>query len=144
ARAPRIRKDGKPFTEKQTAVHNRFIDAALYAKRAISDEETKAAYGSKANINQTAYNVAFKDSATAPQVRRLDEGRYGGVVGDHLSFTVRDGVTVTEINVESLDQSEVVIESGLAQPIDADHIEWAYVATVQHMDYQNVMYRITM
>ncbi|MBE8722969.1 hypothetical protein C4F40_19800 [Sphingobacterium sp. Ka21] len=144
AKRPRAAAVDRPVSEKQLKVQNRFLDASLYAKKAIKDEEIKAAYAAKANINQSAYNVAFKDYFAAPQVRRLNDINYKGAVGDELNFLIKDIMKVTEINIEILDQSEVLIESGLAVPLDADNVEWSYTATVANADYENAIYRITM
>lgn len=144
AKRPKAPATAKPVSDKQLRVQNRFLDASLYAKKAIKDDELKAAYGAKANINQSAYNVAFKDYFTAPQVRRLNDSNYKGAVGDELNFLIKDIMKVTEINIEILDQSEVLIESGLAVPVDSDNVEWTYTASAANADYENAVYRITM
>ncbi|GAA4795288.1 hypothetical protein GCM10023231_24620 [Olivibacter ginsenosidimutans] len=144
ARKPRKRKDGKLFTDVQLQVQNRFLDASLYARKAIADPELKAAYQAKANVNQTAYNVAVKDFFTPPVVRRLDDRAYTGVVGDLLSILIKDVLMVTEVMVEILDDDGTVIESGYAESVDNQGIEWFYTATVDNEDYNTVSFRISM
>src|SRR5690606_5320059 len=112
ARRPRETAAGRPISKDQLNVQQRFLDAALYAKKAIKDEDMKAAYKAKATINQTAYNVAFKDFFTPPTVRRLNDTGYSGQAGDEITFMVRDIMRVTQIEVEILDSSEVLIETG--------------------------------
>lgn len=143
AKRPRIT-EGREATEKQQQVQNRFLNASLYAKKAIQDPELKNAYQMKANINQSAYNVAFKDFFTRPEVRLLSDGTYEGNVGDEITFLVRDTLKVTQVEFEILDQDEVVIESGFAEPTDEDNTGWRYTASVENVDYANAIYRITM
>lgn len=144
ARRPRETAGGRPISEKQFRVQERFLDASLYAKKAIKDDELKAAYKAKANINQTAYNVAFKDYFTAPTVRRLNDKGYTGNVDEEITFMVHDIMRVTEIEIEILDSDSTLIESGLALPIDEDNIEWKYTTTVVNPSYAESVYRITM
>lgn len=144
ARRPRETSSGRPISEDQLKVQQRFLDASLYAKKAIKDEELKAAYKAKANINQTAYNVAFKDYFTPPTVRRLNDAGYSGQAGEEIIFMVRDIMRVTEIEVEILDSSEMIIETGMAVPLDDDNIEWQYTTTVENPNYTECVYRITM
>lgn len=144
ARTGKKRADGKPYTEKQLKVQNRFIDASLYAKKAIQEIPLKALYEARANINQTAYNVAFKDYFTAPMVRRLDDRNYFGQIGDAIKLMIKDVLKVTQVKIEILDSSETLIESGSATALDNEGIEWEYIAKVDNFDYESTLYRISM
>ena len=144
ARRPRETATGRPISDDQLKVQERFLDASLYAKKAIKYEDLKAAYKAKATINQTAYNVAFKDFFTPPTVRRLNDVGYSGQAGEEITFMVRDIMRVTEIEVEILDSSEMLIETGMAVPIDDDNLEWRYITTVENPNYAESVYRITM
>lgn len=144
AKRPRVVAGGREVSEKQQQVQNRFLNASLYAKKAIKDEELKHAYQMKANINQSAYNVAVKDFFTNPEVRLLNDDGYEGNIGDDITFLVRDVLKVTDIEFEILDQDEVLIESGPAEPTDEDNTGWKYTASAENADYPNAIYRITM
>jgi len=144
ARKPRKRRDGKPFSQDQLQMQNRFLDASLYARKAIENPELKAAYQAKANVNQTAYNVAFKDYFTAPTVRRLDDRAYTGVVGDLLSILIKDVLKVTEVMVEIQDEEGALVEAGYAESVDSQGIEWFYTATVNNENYSGSSFSISM
>ena len=143
ARRPRNSAE-RIFTPEQLKAQNRFLDASLYARKAIENPELKAAYQAKANINQTAYNVAFKDFYTAPTIRRLDDRSYTGVVGDLLSILIKDVLMVQEVMVEIQDDNGAIIETGYAENIDNQGIEWKYIATVDNADYINSSIKVTM
>ncbi len=144
ARTAKKRPDGKPYTSDQLAAQNRFVDASLYAKKAIKDESLKALYQAKANVNQSAYNVAFKDFFTPPSVRRLNDLEYTGQIGDEITFLVKDVLMVTTVSFEIVDSSDVVIESGMAEAMDDAGVEWKYSTTVANPGYADALYRITM
>lgn len=135
---------GRLLTDKQVAVQNKFYDASQYAKRAMLDPVLKEAYSAKANINQNAYNVAFKDYFNEPTVRKLDDSGYRGVVGEVVTIQVKDIMKVTQVSVEILDQNDVPIESGLATATDGSNSEWIYEATVANVDYATAKFNITM
>lgn len=143
AKTPRIAAD-RVMTAKQVAVQYKFYDATQYAKSVMLDDDLKAEYKSKANVNQSAYNVAFKDYFTDPEVRRVDDRAYGGEVGDKISFHVKDIMVLRSLNVEILDAQDVIIESGEAVLKDKSDSEWVYTATAQNLDYSDCKYRITM
>ncbi|WP_268229986.1 hypothetical protein [Sphingobacterium sp. UT-1RO-CII-1] len=144
ARTAKKRPDGKPYTKDQLAVQDRFLDASLYAKKSIRDDVLKARYKAKANVNQTAYNVAFKDYFNPPQIRRLRDQGYTGLVGQEITFLVKDILQVTQITLEIVDDSDTVIESGLAIDKDGDGLDWKYTTTVENPDYESTMYRFTL
>lgn len=144
ARKARLRADGKPYTNDQLEVQDKFIDASLYAKKAIKDEELKTRYKAKANINQTAYNVAFKDFFSSPSIRRFNDREYTGQTGESITFLVKDILQVTQVSFEIVDDSDTVIESGMAENVDTEGLEWKYTTNVENPDYKDTMYRITL
>lgn len=141
--ARRGRRRNVVHTEKQLEVQNRFLDASLYAKNAVKDQELRAAYLARATINQTAYNVAMKDYWNSPELRRLNDRDYRGEVGDILTLVIHDVLYVREVKVEILDADGELIESGQAQP-DSDITTWIYEVTEPNPDYENCSYRVTM
>jgi len=144
ARTAKERPDGKPYTIKQLAVQEKFLDASLYAKKAINDTLLRPLYQAKANVNQTAYNIAFKDFFTAPTIRRLNDLDYLGQPGEDITFLIKDVLMVSRVNFEIIDSSDTVIESGLAESLDDIGLEWKYTTTVANPEYADSMYRITM
>ena len=143
ARRPKNRAE-RIYSPDQLQAQNRFLDASLYARKAIDNPELKAAYQAKANINQTAYNVAFKDFYTAPTVRRLDDRAYKGVIGDLVSILIKDVLMVKEVRVEIQDEEGAIIEAGHAENVDTQGIEWNYTATVDNTDYASGIIKVTM
>lgn len=143
AKTPRIPTD-RVMSAKQVAVQYKFYDATQYAKSVMLDDDLKAAYKSKANVNQSAYNVAFKDYFTEPEIRRVDDRAYEGEVGDKINFHVKDVMVLRSLSVEILDAQDTVIESGAAVLKDKSDSEWIYTTTMQNPDYFDCKYRITM
>ncbi|MFD2556018.1 hypothetical protein [Sphingobacterium tabacisoli] len=143
AKTPRIPAD-RVMTAKQVAVQHKFYDATQYAKSVMLDDDLKAEYKSKANVNQSAYNLAFRDYFKDPELRRVDDRAYEGEVGNKISFLVRDVMVLQSLSVEILDDQDAVIESGAAVLKDNSDSEWLYTATVQNPDYMNCKYRVTM
>lgn len=143
AKPPRIPTD-RVMTAKQVAVQYKFYDATQYAKSVMLDDDLKAEYKRKANINQSAYNVAFKDYFTDPEVRRVDDRAYGGEVGDKINIHVKDVMVLRSLSVEILDSQDAVVESGTAVLKDRSDSEWIYTTTVENLDFLNCKYRITM
>lgn len=144
ARKPKGRGGERVYSPDQIKVQNRFLDASLYARKAIADPDLKAAYLAKATVNQTAYNVAVKDFFTPPTVRRLDDRAYSGIVGDVISFIIKDVLMVKEVMLEILDDGGSIIEAGYAEAADNQGVEWLYTATVDNTDYSNCIFRVTM
>lgn len=144
ARTAKKRPDGRPYTQEQLAVQDRFLDASLYAKKSIKDDTLKARYKAKANVNQTAYNVAFKDYFTPPQIRLLQDKDYKGLAEQEITFLVKDILQVTQVTFEIVDDSDTIIESGLAINSDGDGLEWKYTTTVENPDYESAIYRFTL
>lgn len=143
AKTPRIPTD-RVMTAKQVVVQNKFYDATQYAKSVMLDDDLKAMYKKKANVNQSAYNVAFKDYFVNPELRRVDDRAYEGEVGDVISFQVKDVFMLQSLNVEILDAQDAIIESGAAVLKDKSDSVWLYVATVQNVDFMDCKYRVTM
>ncbi len=139
-------KANREYTSDQRAVMNKFTRAALYAKAAIQDPQLKEAYQAKANINQTAYNVAFRDYLVKPYVALLDDTEYKGNTGESISLLIKDVLKVVDVKVELLGPNDTVIESGVATvaPTDNTSTQWKYTMTEDNPDYENSKYRITL
>lgn len=144
ARRAQINADARPVSAKQQRVKDNFLDATLYAKKALKDEDVKAAYKSKAGMNQSAYNVALKDFLTPPQVRRLDDSAYTGNIGDKISFLVKDVMRVTEISFAIIGPDDTIVEEGPAVPLDDEGVQWEYETTAELAGFEQATYQITM
>ena len=143
ARPPRIPVD-RVMTAKQVVVQNKFYDATQYAKEVMEDDDLKAEYKRKTNINQSAYNLAFKDYFKDPELRRVDDRAYEGEVGNKIHFMVKDVMVLRSLAVEILDDQDAVVESGAAVLKDRSDSEWVYTATAQNPDFMTSKYRVTM
>jgi hypothetical protein len=120
----------KPDTvsEKQIEHRNRFQQAAIYAKGAISDGQTGSAYAAKAKKKKlTAYNVAVADFFNAPDIETVDLSVYTGNIGDEIRIVVSDDFAVKSVHVciSNADGSEV--EEGYA--VQSLGNLWVYVAS---------------
>lgn len=117
-------------TDKQIAQQFRFMEASAYAKEAIEDTVLKEAYQEKARGNQTAYNVAFKDYLTAPQLHEVVTENYTGQPGSVISMKITDVLQVTHVKVLLEKTDGTLIEEGDAVINSKLKIEWNYTATV--------------
>lgn len=69
----------RAFTEAQQAQHEKFREAAAYAK----DAKTQEVYQEKAEgTPQTPYNVAMADWFHAPEVEEIDAEGWSGQAGE--------------------------------------------------------------
>ena len=143
ARRPTSQNKKAP-TSKQLDVQNRFIDASLYARTAIQDPYLKAAYQAKATINQTAFNVAFKDYFTAPVIRRWDDSGYQGNAMDQILFMVKDIMAVLKVQVGIFDANDLELEIGMAQDMDGHGVSWMYQVQADNPNFENAKYRVTL
>ncbi|MBL1411008.1 hypothetical protein [Sphingobacterium faecale] len=139
-------KTNREYSSDQQSVMNKFTRAALYAKAAIQDPQLKQAYQAKANVNQTAYNVAFRDYLVKPYVALLDDMGYQGNAGEKISLLIKDVLQVVNVKIEVLNANDVVVESGAATvaPLDTTNTHWNYTMTEENPDYENSKYRITL
>jgi hypothetical protein len=90
----RRRADGKIFvsrhpgeqeaepTDAQQLIREKFQQAAIYGRSAITDPQIKAAYKAAAKPGQSAYNVAVADFFHAPDIEEVDLSAYSGQAGD--------------------------------------------------------------
>lgn len=143
SRRPTSKNKGAPSV-KQIEVQNRFMDAALYARTAIQDPDLKAAYQAKATINQTAFNVAFKDYFTAPVIRRWDDSGYQGNAMDQILFMVKDIMAVVKVQVGIFDANDFELEVGMAQNMDGIGVSWMYQVQADNANFQNAKFRVTL
>lgn len=126
--ARRPSKSTKPPTAAQTAIKDRFRDAAYYARTAITDPAVKAVYQALAKPGQSAYNVAFSDYFTAPVIRDLDVSGYSGLVNQFIKVKASDDFGVSEVKVSIFSATDELIEEGPAV-LAANGVDWSYKTT---------------
>lgn len=141
AKAPKVIAE-RPVSAKQMLVRERFQNASLYAQSAIADPELKAIYAAKATVNQSAYNVAFKDFLVLPEVRSLDDRNYQGQIGGSIEWFVKDILPAVQVTIEIYDADQL-IESGAATQMQQNPTRWQYIATATHPDPTQAIYHIT-
>lgn len=83
-KAPGAR-EGEP-SEKQLAVQQRFQKAVLYGKSVLADPAAKEAYAAAAQNGQSAYNIAFADYFSAPDILEVDLSAYSGQAGHQYAL----------------------------------------------------------
>lgn len=119
-------------TDRQKAVRERFAAASLYAKGAMTDPELKKEYQKKAKDGATAFNAAFRDYLTAPQVKQISTDEYTGTAGSLIVVEARDDFRVVEVKVSIRNAAGVLIEEGNALLNTIDRNKWSYTATVDN------------
>lgn len=127
---PVLREDYVP-TEDQVTQRFLFMEAAWYAKGAISNPVLKAEYKAKAKPNQSAYNIAFKDYTTAPILHSVNYSAYTGAIGTKISCRITDVLAVVSVKVTLREDDGTLIEEGMAVQSDLK-LDWVYTATVAH------------
>ena len=118
----------KPPSPQMLAVQNRFKIAFAYARTAMRNPDTKAAYAAAAPRGVTAFNLALGDAAQSPVVNKIDSTNYHGAVGDKLVIDATDNFKVTGVVVTIDNAAGALIETGNA--ILDDNKNWNYTATV--------------
>ncbi len=127
ARRPR-----KP-TARQVERRELFREAAQYARRQISTEESYALYASGITSNKhTAYLVALSDCLNAPKVQHVDTLGYRGAVGDTIHVKATDDFMVTKVRIVITDPAGSLIEQGEAASVAGTADGWEYKTTVSN------------
>ena len=115
-------------SDTQKEHRRRFQQATFYAKAAIADPDTKAAYADSAKTGQTAYNVAVADFFHAPDIESVDLSQYTGQPGDTILIRATDDFMVKEVKVTITNADGSLVEKGDAAP-DVGGYLWTYTAT---------------
>ena len=115
-------------SESQKEQRRKFQQATFYAKAAVADPDSKAAYAGSAKKGQTAYNVAVVDFFHAPDIESVDLSHYAGQPGDTILIRVTDDFLVKEVKVTITNADGSLVETGDAAP-DAGGYLWTYTAT---------------
>ena len=113
-------------TEQQKAHHQRFRRGTRYAKQAIQDPSTKAAYQQSARGGQSAFNVAMADFMNPPAITALDLDTYTGTKGHAITIMAEDDYLVADVQVAIYSTAGNLLEQGPAE-LDSNGVDWVYV-----------------
>jgi hypothetical protein len=123
-----------PPTASQLDVREKFKMGVIYAKAAMQDPDLKALYQAAANRNnkdQSAYNLALRDAAKAPEIKGITTLTYTGAIGSTITVKAVDDFKVASVTVTITSAAGVVIEQGNAV-IQKNGSDWLYTATAQN------------
>jgi len=114
----------------QRIQRERFKRAAAYAKVALQDPATKAAYAEKTEGKDfmTAFSEAVKDFLKAPKVDSIDNSGYTGKIGESIILKVSDDFKVADVKVTITLANATLVETGTAIVL-AGTADWKYVVT---------------
>jgi hypothetical protein len=119
--ATRPNYEGHVWTAGQGAHHNRFREAAAYARLASKTNPLYAALA--AGTSRNAYNIALADWFHAPVIHRVTRQ------ADCIRVEASDDIGVTEVRVTVCDDQGNLLEQGQAV-LTADDC-WEYQAKTQ-------------
>ena len=123
------RKNTRPVSAAQSAVRRKFKVACRWAKLALQDPDTLAAYQAQASGMKTPFVLAVTNYLRPPEVRSIVAMGYSGAAGGKICVEAFDDFRVTGVTVKITDASGTVIEQGPCQEdLAADC--WVYTATV--------------
>ena len=127
-------KPSVPDSKEQVAVKKRFAECIRYAKAAIKDPETKAAYAAVAKPGRTAFNRAVTDACTPPKIGKIDTANYHGQPGDYLIIEATDDFKVIAVQIGIHNVYGHLIEQGDAV-MQINTVDWLYAVTVVNEPY---------
>lgn len=90
----KVPKPYPPKTATQVANQERFAKANAFAKAAIADPVKKAQYQKRANLGQSAYNVAFADAFHGSEISEVS------VSDKVVTVKMRNDHSVKEVKVD--------------------------------------------
>lgn len=120
-----------PATEKQLEVQRQFKKAIVYGRAVLNDPDLKAMYQAAAKKDQSAFNVAVRDAAIAPEISNIDTDLYTGAIGSTITVRAIDDFKVAGVRVRITTAAGVLVEQGEAT-LQTNGLDWLYVATVQN------------
>jgi hypothetical protein len=114
-------------SDKQEAHRLRFQQAVIYAQAALASPTTGAVYQTAAKNGRQPFNVAVADFFNAPDVNHIDLKDYSGSVGDTITVSVSDDVSVQSVEVAIYHADGSLVESGAA--VNKLGSLWVYTVT---------------
>jgi hypothetical protein len=134
------KKSLKPAADSQLAVRRRFKMASRWAKQALLDPDTLAAYAALASGMKTPYVLALTNYLRPPEISEIIVSGYAGTAGDKINVIAVDDFEVTGVTVKIIDASGTMIEQGPCQEdLSADC--WIYTATETVADLSGLVIR---
>jgi hypothetical protein len=118
----------KNQTDAQIAHALRFKEATIYAKAALTDEDTRKAYSERAQNSEdalSAYNVAVADYLNSPVIRKVNLEGYSGQSGEGIVVSATDDFQVKEVSVEIRQSDDTLVEKGTALA-ESNGLDWKY------------------
>ena len=131
--APPEVNENRKATDKQLAVQQKFRSSIAYAKAALANADTKEAYEKAASRGQSAFNVAFKDAFSAPEVLGIIAGGYQGAAGNVIVVHATDNFKVNAVKVAICNSENELIEEGAATA-NTDGLSWSYTVQQSNPD----------
>ncbi len=113
-------------TASQQEVRTRFQEATAYAKAALANSATKAAYAAKANAAQTPYNLALADYFKPPTIQKAEAQNFSGSPGDTIRIHATDDFKVQSVHVQIMDETGNTLEDGPATASAESADTWTY------------------
>ena len=129
--ANRAKPRNAPPTPNQEAHKTKFQDAISLAKKLAKDPILRPQYLAKANLGQTAFNMAVKDCLNGPKIKGIYLDSYDGAIGSLISIRAVDDFKVASVKLRILKANNSLLEHGLAIPND-NGLDWTYIATVNN------------
>jgi hypothetical protein len=114
---------------------NRFRDAMVYARRALSDPKVYQYYKKKKRGMQTVWNVAVADYMKRPQITEIDVSRYQGLRGNIIRVKAKDNYFVAGVVVRIFNAHGVEVESGMAVSMSGRG-DWIYKALEENRGWK--------
>ena len=133
----------KPPTEKQKAQHQKFAQAAEYAKKAMLNSTLKADYTAEAKKRQdvSAYNMAMTDYLRPPVITKVDTSNYTGDSSDQkIIIEAGDAFKVVSLKVKITAANNSSLEEGSATLVEG---KWEYTTTASNSTLTGTKITIT-
>lgn len=134
------KKSLKPAADTQITQRRKFKMASRWAKQALLDPITLAAYMAMASGMRTPYVMAVTNYLRPPEVREINASGYSGEAGCKIRVVAFDDFDVTGVTVKITDATGTLIEQGSCQE-DLSSDCWVYTATVAVTSLSGVVIR---
>ena len=118
-------KRGKNVPDTQKKQMSRFQQAVAYARKMISEPNTRALYAAKTEPGKRVFNRALADFMKPPVVHEIDTFRCSGRAGDEITVKATDDFLVTGVKVSLYGPDRALIEQGECTPGDVESV-WVY------------------
>lgn len=116
--------ENRVFTPAQQAQQEKFREARLYATNA----QAQIIYKEKAEgTTKTPANIAMADWFHPPEIKEINLSEWTGQAGQCIRVQVLDDVQVQKVSIVITNESDVVLEQGMAEPEDGGW--WIYRTT---------------